>query len=430
MKKIKYFIIFFVLMFIVSTHVNAAASLSVSKSTVSVGGTFTTTVKLNNVAAWEVHVHSNGPVKNCSIDASDSTADASNGSKSYSVKCTATQTGTITITLSGNTTGESDDGATLISAKKTVTVVNKTTSSSNNGSTTVNSSDNSLSSLGVEGGELSPIFDPGTTEYNITMPKGSESVNITATPSHSKASVNGIGTVQVSEGINIVDVIVTAQNGYTKTYRLNITVEEDPISIIIDKKNYTMIKKEKDLPLASSSYSYATINYEYTIDGEITTFEIPAYYSEVTKYTLVGLKDENGQINLYIYDKKNNKFTLYNEFSFSPIIFYPTDAPKDKILDELKQTKIKLGETELDVYTYNEKSEYYLLYGINVETGEECWYQYDSKNNTIQRYDIDEVTRLIEKNNKLLFVVVLLSSICFIIMFFLLIFINKTINEK
>ena len=144
----------------------------------------------------------------------------------------------------------------------------------------------------------------------------------------------------------------------------------------------------------------------------------------------MGLKDKKGNVNLYIYDEDSKKFTLYNEYNFGNIVLYKLDASKDKILKDMIKTKANLNQNELDAYQFDKESEYYLLYGINVNTGNEGWFMYDSKENTLQRYDIDDISSLIDKNNKYIIVVLLLSLICFFMLTFLLIFINKSIKKE
>lgn len=294
----------------------------------------------------------------------------------------------------------------------------------------VYSSINNLKSLTVDNYDLLPKFDSSTTNYNVIVPKGTEKVNIKAEVEDSKSSLAGIGEKSVTEGMNKFDLIVTAENGSSKTYTLNIEVEEEPIIVNMNKQDYSIVKKEEVLPQVSSYYSLTKINYNYVVDGEKIEYELPAYYSEVTKYTLMGLKDEKGNIELYIYDKKTNKFTLYKEYNFGNIVLYKTDTPKDAILDDMIKTKVKINEEELESYQFTEGSDYHLLYGINVNTGNEGWFMYDSKENTLQRYDIDDISKLIDKNNKFIMAVLLLSVVCFLMLTFLLIFINKSTKEK
>ena len=159
-------------------------------------------------------------------------------------------------------------------------------------------------------------------------------------------------------------------------------------------------------------------------------YELPAYYSEVTKYTLLGMKDEKGNINLYIYDEVDNSFKLYKEYNFGNIVLFKTDTPKEAVLKDMIKTTVKLNEDEIEAFQFTEGSDYYLLYGVNVNTNNKGWFMYDSEENTLQRYDIDDITKLIEKNNQYIIVVLLLSVICFLMLTFLLIFINKSTKGK
>ena len=389
-----------------------AASLSVSANTsVTVGSS--------------VSVRISGGTGKVGISSSN-TAVLSSGTSnlwiepSGSVTFKAKKTGKATITV--RAIDVADNNGNEITGSKTITinvVEKKTYSSVNN-----------LKSLSVEGYELSPKFESGTTSYDVTVPKGTEKINIKAEVEDKKSDLSGTGEKSVTEGMNKFDVIVTAENGAQKTYTLNVEVEEDPIIVNMNKQDYSIIKREEIMPQVSSYYSLTKIKYKYTVDGETTEFEIPAYYSEITKYTLLGLKDEKGNIELYIYDKKSNEFTLYNELDFGHIVLYTMEAPKKEILNDMIKTKVKINDKEFEAYQFTKDSEYFLLYGINVNTGNKGWFMYDSLENTLQRYDINDISKLMDKNNKYILVVALLSGVCFLMMLFLLIFINKTMKEK
>ena len=84
-----------------------------------------------------------------------------------------------------------------------------------------------LSDLHVEGYDLSPAFDRYTTEYSVIVGENVDSVNIGASAYDSKASISGTGSVNLNVGVNSCEVKVTAQNGTTKSYMLNIAREGD-----------------------------------------------------------------------------------------------------------------------------------------------------------------------------------------------------------
>ena len=405
--KFRNLILIMILCFIPIVKINAA-SLSVSANTsVTVGS--------------NVSVRISGGIGKVGISSSNTSVLSSSTSNlwiepSGTVTFKAKKVGKATITVRALDLADSNGNEMTGSKTITINVVEKK----------VYSAVNNLKSLNVDDFELSPKFDPSTTNYNVIVPKGTEKINIKAEIEDSKSNLSGVGEKIVTEGMNKFDIIVTAENGAIKTYTLNVEVEEDPIIVNMNKQDYSVVKQEQAMPQVSSYYALTKINYNYTVAGEEKKYEIPAYYSEVTKYTLLGLKDEKGNINLYIYNSDNNKFTLYNELDFGNIVLYKLDAPKEEVLKGMISSKAKINEREIESYQFNEGSEYFLLYGINVNTGNKGWFMYDSLENTLQRYDIDDISKLIDKNNKFIMVVAFLSVICFLMMLFLLIFINKT----
>lgn len=83
------------------------------------------------------------------------------------------------------------------------------------------SPNNWLKSLSIEGYSLD--FDGGkTTGYRITVPSSVNSVKISATAVSSKAKINGTGSVSLKSGSNIIDVVVTAENGDKRTYKIEV----------------------------------------------------------------------------------------------------------------------------------------------------------------------------------------------------------------
>ncbi|MDR1809782.1 MAG: cadherin-like beta sandwich domain-containing protein [Prevotella sp.] len=69
-------------------------------------------------------------------------------------------------------------------------------------------------------------FSPATTEYDVELPIGTASVTATATAEIEDAEVVGDGTVDVSGGSAVQNIIVTALDGITtQTYTINYTVK-------------------------------------------------------------------------------------------------------------------------------------------------------------------------------------------------------------
>ena len=82
-----------------------------------------------------------------------------------------------------------------------------------------------LSSLTVSAGTLTPAFNPETTSYTVAVTNSVSSITITATATDAKATVSGAGTKTLAVGANSFSIIVTAENGTTKTYTVVVTRE-------------------------------------------------------------------------------------------------------------------------------------------------------------------------------------------------------------
>ncbi len=91
------------------------------------------------------------------------------------------------------------------------------------------SPDNSLSTLTLSVGELSPKFYYSTTQYTATVPYETTSVEVTAKPSHNKATVASItGNDDLQPGENTIKIIVKAENDAKAMYTIKVTREEAP----------------------------------------------------------------------------------------------------------------------------------------------------------------------------------------------------------
>lgn len=424
MKKLKLLLIVFISMFIYTYKVDAA--MNVSRSSVTEGESFTVTVGLT-AAAWEVHVSANGPVSGCYINEADSDSGAADGYRSFQTTCTATGQGSITISLTGNytpeaggTIGLNETGYVTVNAKQvsppqpqyvyTPPTYYYTKSANNN-----------LSSIGVEGATISPEFDSGTTEYEVLMPAGTTEINVLATKEDDRSTIAGDGKREVSDGPNSIEVIVTSESGLSKTYTLIVTVEEEALPVRFNGHDYTFIRKSNNLPKVSSYYSVTK-----TVYNEI---EVPAYYSEVTNLTLVGLKDSKGKSYLYMYDSETHAFKLYSEINLGNIAVYTKTPNKKDMINDLKESVLKINGYEYNAYQFDLNSNYYLVYGTNANTNNTGWFMYDSEENTLQRYNMSEVINLTKQRDKLFVAIKLLGTICILAIVFMM-FVSKVLEKK
>ncbi|WP_181257055.1 IPT/TIG domain-containing protein [Pseudaminobacter soli (ex Li et al. 2025)] len=109
-----------------------------------------------------------------------------------------------------------------------------------NGYTYAQSSDATLFNLTISSGTLSPSFASGTDSYTASVANGVSSVSVTPTVSESHATVvvNGSAatsgspsSIPLNVGDTTITILVTAQDGSTKTYTLEVTrAEAAPIA--------------------------------------------------------------------------------------------------------------------------------------------------------------------------------------------------------
>ena len=90
------------------------------------------------------------------------------------------------------------------------------------------SNNNYLSSITIDNYILSPVFDKNILEYNIIVPNKVTSVSILAITEHEKAHYIVLGGTQLAVGNNEATILVTAENGCTKTYTIMIKREALP----------------------------------------------------------------------------------------------------------------------------------------------------------------------------------------------------------
>lgn len=103
---------------------------------------------------------------------------------------------------------------------------NEGTNISTKTTTITKSSNSNLKKLNIENYDIE--FDKNKTNYNITVANDITNLNIIAENEHSKASLKIVGNENLKVGTNLVEVIVTAENGSKKTYNINVKRNSNP----------------------------------------------------------------------------------------------------------------------------------------------------------------------------------------------------------
>ncbi len=400
----------------------ASCNIKVSSgSTAVVGSTITVKVTLSSSSAmgsWEYLLNYNSSYLKL-VSGNTSVADyttSANGTKNktYTLKFQALKSGATSINIGSYLVYAFDESQMNVSvSNQTIKIITQEELEASY------SKDNNLKNLEVEGYTLTPEFNKDTTEYKLTVPSDVTNINIIATKNDAEATVSGDGEKEVVEGTNVFDIVVKAQNGTEKTYKLTVEVEDlNPITIKIGGKDYTIVKRE-DILTKPSSYEKTTL--------KINDIEVPAFVSETTGFTLVGVKDEDGKISLAIYDEKNNTYTLYNEFTSNNLILYLTNFPDE--LKGYKKNNISINDVNVEVYQYKDDSRFVICYGMNVETGKYDYYSYDTKENTFQIWNDEEIKDL-KKKEKIYFYMCISFGAGLIIAILLIIYVLSKKKKK
>lgn len=388
MKKIKLGILSFICMFILPVSVFAAsAKINItSSSTVVVGNYVVVTVKLSAGASWEMNLNYDKNYLKLEGDGGEA-----GGTKMVNTsvnKKDRTYKFTFKTLKKGNTTVKVgsyyivDDDFKEMDVSSGAKSINIITQAELEASYSKN---NNLKSLSIEGFELD--FKKDTLEYNVVVPEDTKSINIKGAVEDNRSSVSGLGTHEVNQGTNKFEIVVRAQNGGEKTYTINVEVKDsNPINVVVDGNNYTVVKLKENLP-SVNLYSDATI--------KINDFDIPAYKNDYTKLILVGLKNESGDIQLFIYDEEKNEYKKYQEIGSSMITIYPIKTNKEVM--GYKKEDIVINEVNLEGYVYNKSSNFLVIYGVNVENGDEGFYMYDKVSQSITKYNDEYIVDLNKK---------------------------------
>ena len=175
------------------------------------------------------------------------------------------------------------------------------------------SSNANLSNLGIRPHDFTG-FTPNTTSYSVTVPSDTEAVEVYAQAADNSATISGTGTVTLEEGENIINVTVTAEDGTTKTYTINITRETSEVAEENVQENGLAKLVIQNVEMTPE---FKTNTYEYTAKyiGEKTTLPIEVEATDETyQIEIVGnedLKEGENIITILVSESNGNNVATY-----------------------------------------------------------------------------------------------------------------------
>ena len=402
-------------------------SLGLSASTVNVGGSVTATVSCPSGYGVDVILSvDNTGVLSGGNDTVVVIGDAAGQPNSASVSFSAVGAGTCTITATVRSAGDADGNPVDFGgASATVTVNNaaqqptdtnggntgSNTGSNTDGTTdgsstaqTTQSSDNTLKSIVLSNGSLSPAFSPKTKNYTATVDNSVTSLSISATPTDQTAKVTSVsGNDNLQVGENTITITVKAENGVTAKYTIVVTRRD-----ATDPENSEAQEEKKSYEINGSNWGISTeiteeeVLQDFTLSSIlIDNLEYPCLSFNNGSLDLIKMVSEDGlNIGFFVYDKDQGAIYPFAKISGEEhyvIILMPdvADVPGD-------YAEVTLAiEGKADVTAYQKADdELYLIYCIN-DRGEKGWYQYDPVEETYIRYvaPVETVEQVVEAQN-------------------------------
>ena len=405
-KKIGIITIIYLALNTLNVSAAGSASISASANYVEEGSKVTFYINLKNVAAWDLTGQGYGATSGCSLG-DQGVGDSGTGAninKTLSVTCKTTSVGQVSFSISGNISSANGNNIekTSVSTSKIVVVTEPREKDTNN----------YLKSIGVKDYEITPEFNKDTMEYTADVPATVNKVTIEAEKESSYATVEGTGEKEVDEGANTFEIKVTSETGVERIYKITVNVkDENPINITIDGEEYTIMKNLKNVE-TPSTYETTTV--------KINEFDIPAFHSETSGYTLVGVKNSEGKQLLAIYNEEENTYTLYNETKSDQLLLYIMKITEEK--EGFIKSTVTINDITYDALKLNENSNYILIYAMDIVTAEKNYYVYDKDNNSYVVYN-DELMNMYKTETEKYKQVILYGGVGAIAIIFILLII-------
>ena len=246
------------------------------------------------------------------------------------------------------------------------------------------SSDATIASLKVGGTTITPEFNPNITEYHCSVERSVSNVQISVVASNRWAAVVIKNNQQLVLGDNVVEIIVTAQDGQNRmVYTIHVNQRESNIPensslVDVEGKTYTFLDVPEEVSVPEGFYLTTK-----TING----YSVPAYVKDGVSSVLLYLFDGTKTPGMYFYNSDTKTvipYELDNTVIMGSAILKRADVPAElTIPNEFKPATFDTGNGILSGY---ENSDGDFICYLADDSGNKDFYYYDKGTGAFSRY--------------------------------------------
>ena len=405
----------------------SSLSVGVSASSVKIGDTVT--VSITVPAGVSATVNVTYPSGTFSFSSASDTASANGGTVSMTIgsygssntkttgtmKFKAKAAGSATFSASAPIAGNQDgDRVSVGGASASVRVKNEANEDNSNKSDSSNgsdasdnnsddnktkSADNSLASLTLSSGSLSPAFKYNVTNYTAEVANDVTSVVVSAKTSNANATVESVkGGENLSVGANKIQIVVKAENGVTATYTITVTRKESGDNTDEPEPDNTDEPQEQCYDIGGVKMYPSEDGDESQIPEGFALSEITLWEKAYPYWVNDTIGSDVGLIYLVDENKENGAWYRISEaspYEANPFICFKSEygyiiATPEKMNETApagytSETINIEGKGVADAFVKAGDEENCLIYAVN-QDGVYGLYQYDLQDRTYMRY--------------------------------------------
>lgn len=168
---------------------------------------------------------------------------------------------------------------------------------------------NTLKSLTVSDGTLTPEFDKDLTNYTVAVTNNVDTITVTAEPTDSAATVEGTGVANLDIGDNTISIVVTPEEGDAKTYNIVVTRSADEEDYADTDLKNIVINNGTLVPAFNKDVTTYTVEVDASVSEIGISVEPANSTSTVTGAGTKAITGSDEPILIEVTDSKGNKKT-------------------------------------------------------------------------------------------------------------------------